>query len=127
MKWILVTAAVAAFSLAACQTTTQKPSSSVSHAFDGAWVGERVDEAGAAMCMATEISGKVRGGLADFTLHYNGTSLSGRIQEDGSVTLVHDSPQWDYKFSGKAAGDRIAGTWSVTDAPCRGTWYVKRR
>ncbi|HAA92626.1 MAG TPA: hypothetical protein DCS82_03040 [Rhodospirillaceae bacterium] len=95
-------------------------------AFDGKWHGERIDVSNDFICNVTDISGTVSGGQISFRLHYNDTQLTGQIGPDGSFDLEGDHDRWEYEFSGKAVGDKIAGTWSVGNAPCRGTWWVKR-
>ena len=64
-----------------------------------------------------------------FDGNYDGErfDVSGWIARDGTLRLNNDSFQWDCKFSGKAKGNAIKGNWSVGNAPCRGTWYVKRK
>ena len=115
---------------ASCQTVSpeaMKPPIAVSLAFDGDYGGERFDVSGDPICRPTKISGTVTNGYASLRLHYNNTILSGWIARDGTLRLNNDSFQWDYKFSGKAKGNEIKGNWSVGNAPCRGTWYVKRK
>ena len=76
----------------------------------------------------TLISGSVTQGFVDFTLHYNQTQLTGWIAHNGELKLNSDAlSRHDYYFSGNAQGNEIKGTWSVTTAPCEGTWSVTRQ
>lgn len=113
-----------------CHTVTQesrKPPFAVSSVFDGDWEGERFDVTGSPICKPTKVSGSVTNGYARLRLHYNNTLLTGWIAQDGTLRLDHDSLQWNYTFVGKAEGNEINGDWLVGNAPCRATWYVKRR
>jgi hypothetical protein len=96
-------------------------------AFDGEWKGERFDESGDWICSPTDIYGSIDNGAVRLTLEYNDTTLSGQIAADGTMELEGDHDRWEYAFTGKAAGDRIDGTWSVGNAPCRGTWFATRQ
>jgi hypothetical protein len=79
------------------------------------------------MCERTTITGRIKDGLAKFTLTYNGTSLKGWInQEDGSLRLYATHRQWDYRFDGVAKRNKIQGNWHLTNGPCKGTWYLER-
>lgn len=120
--------ALALLIFTACQFTPSiKPGFPVSQDFEGQWEGERIDVSGDGICRPTKMSGSVTKGEARLRLHYNGTLLTGWISQDGSLVLNGDNSRWDYRFSGKATGDEIRGIWSVGNAPCQGTWYVKRR
>lgn len=122
-----VIAAFAATSLlAACQTTQKPPPNEISTAFDGLWNGTRINVTGDSMCSPTSIKGLVKDGYLSFNLQYNLTTISGWIAKDGTLTLDHDNHDWTYNFTGKAKGDAIGGEWSVGNANCEGTWFLKR-
>ena len=126
-KYLIALGMISALAVSGCQTTTpMPPPSSVSMKFEGIWKGERFDVSGDTICQVTKISGKVSKGFMSVTLHYNNTLLTGWIEEDGTIHLKDDNPQWDYRFSGKAVGNEIKGDWTVGNAPCKGTWYVKK-
>jgi hypothetical protein len=109
----------------ACQTA--KPSFPVSSKFDGQWEGERLDVSGASICRPTTMAGSVKDGQAQIVLHYNSTLLTGWVAEDGSMVLDGNHPHWIYKFTGRGQGNEIKGDWFVGNAPCRGTWYLRRK
>lgn len=118
---------LAAISFAACQAPTSvKPDFLVSDRFEGQWRGERIDVSGDSICRQTTIVGSVKNGEAKLWLSYNQTLLTGWIAQNGDLALSSNSPNWDYKFMGKASGNEIKGNWSVGNAPCHGTWYVRR-
>ncbi len=117
--------------LPSCQRTFSKPVKphfAVSTRFDGQWHGERINITSSPRCQPTAISGSVTQGFVDFTLHYNTTQLTGWIADNGELKLYSDSSsRHDYFFSGNAQGHEIKGSWSVTTAPCEGTWSVIRQ
>lgn len=118
---------LAAMALAGCQSpTSAKPDFPVSREFDGQWRGERIDVSGDSICRPTTIVGSVTNGEAQLWLSYNQTLLTGWIAQNGDLVLSGNNPRWDYKFGGKAQAKEIKGDWSVGNAPCRGTWYVRR-
>ena len=114
------------FLTSTCFALGNKPPFTPTTEFDGKYKGDRIDVSGDSICKKTRITGKVKNGKATFWLQYNGTRLTGWISESGELELESNSDRWDYKFSGSASGNTIAGKWSVGNAPCRGTWEVTR-
>lgn len=104
-----------------------KPDFTVSHQFDGQWLGRRVNTTNNNMCERTTITGRVVDGKVSLLLTYNGTPLQGWIAENGDLKLYANHRQWDYRFSGKANSNKIQGKWHLTNGPCQGTWYIERK
>jgi hypothetical protein len=105
-----------------------QPNFAVSHEFDGQWIGRRVDVSGNNMCSKTTITGIVAEGFAQFTLTYNGTPLKGWIESsEGGLVLYATNNQWDYRFTGKASGNRISGEWHLKNGICKGSWYLEKQ
>lgn len=102
-----------------------EPDFAVSNAFDGKWVGRRLDESNSNMCERTTIEGHVVDGFVHLVLTYNGTSLKGWISESNQIRLYATHPQWDYRFSGIAEGNKIQGEWNLQNGPCHGTWFIE--
>lgn len=102
------------------------PPNEVATAFEGPWNGTRINVTGDSMCIPTSIMGSVKNGYLSFNLQYNLTTISGWIAKDGTLTLDHDNPDWSYNFTGTAKGDEISGEWSVVNANCEGTCFLKR-
>lgn len=134
MKWLwmaLVACSLCPSLLLSCQPTRSKsvkPNFAVSTQFDGKWYGQRINITSSPRCEPTAISGSITQGFADFTLHYNDTQLTGWVADNGALRLNSDaSSRHDYVFSGNAGGNEIQGSWSVTTAPCEGTWSVTRQ
>lgn len=118
---------LAAITLGACQSPgSLRPDFPVSSGFDGQWRGERLDVSGDPICSQTTIVGSVTNGEAKLWLSYNQTLLTGWIAQNGTLVLSGNSQRWDYKFTGTASGNVIKGMWSVGNAPCHGTWHVRR-
>lgn len=126
--WLSVSVSVIALvALSACQhVSLAKPDFPVSYGFEGQWRGERIDVSGDSICRPTTIVGSVTNSKARLRLSYNQTLLTGWIAQNGSVVLTGDHPRWDYKFTGQARGNEIKGDWMVGNAPCRGSWHVRR-
>ena len=101
------------------------PSFAISSNYDGKWEGERIDISGDKNCLETRVVGTIDQGKVNLRLMYNNTLLRGWVSDDGVLELYADSPRWGYRFTGVVENDHIKGDWSVTNAPCRGTWYVK--
>jgi len=113
--------------IAGCNSMPEKPSFRPSSSFDGTYRGMRIDVSNDSLCRETSINGAVENGEAKFKLTYNGTNLTGWVDEGGNLKLYDDNNRWNYNFSGVASGGKIEGEWSVDGAPCRGSWVVERQ
>ncbi|KHT60226.1 hypothetical protein RJ45_23650 [Photobacterium gaetbulicola] len=98
----------------------------ISMHYDGKWEGERRDISGDNICLETRVVGTIEQGVVNLKLMYNNTLLSGWVSNEGDLALYANSPRWGYRFMGTAKKDRIDGEWRVTNAPCHGTWNIKK-
>jgi len=116
------------FLLSGCYATPERPAE-VSTGFDGAWAGELSKATGCPSELVT-LEGEVAGGLARFFLSHTGRDVSGWIRPDGRMVLRNHTHQYTVyfrsQFDGQAQGDRIEGSFSLSDS-CAGNWYVERR
>ncbi|WP_087025037.1 hypothetical protein [Thaumasiovibrio subtropicus] len=136
-KWLFALIAIGGFALIVVNTDRgeraplnpplpDSPNFVASTTFDGEWKGARKDTSGDSICLKTDILGSVIEGKVKIRLTYNNTILEGWISEQGDLQLYANSQRWGYRFAGTAQGDRIEGEWSVTNAPCKGTWYIDK-
>ncbi|OCH03201.1 hypothetical protein [Aliivibrio fischeri] len=103
------------------------PSFNISNDFDGDWSGKRIDISGDGICRQTSVVGTIQEGKVSLRLVYNNTTLKGWISDNGELALYADSQKWGYRFTGLARNNRIEGEWKVTNAPCRGTWFIEKQ
>ncbi len=99
----------------------------VSHQLDGEWLGKRVDVSGDSICTPTSVIGKIVDGKVAIKLKYNNTTLNGWVSKSGELKLFADSQRWGYRFDGHGTATKIEGEWSVTNAPCHGTWFLEKQ
>jgi hypothetical protein len=136
-KWLVIIVAV--FGLSYLIVNTEKPTREalvevmpdsppfeLTDKFDGIWKGERIDVSGDQICSPTNITGSIQQGVVSITLSYNSTILKGWVSGKGEIVLYGTNPKWGYRFDGSAANNRIEGDWFVTNAPCKGHWFVEK-